>query len=263
MQTTGLLCLMAGFGLAGPAHADVTVTQTTSGKAAIMNVGGQSTTRIKGNKMRIDQTRGDDTLSTILDIDGQQMISLDSKKKEATIMPLAQIQEAMSKVASSPSALKTKVTPTSEKKQVAGFSCTVYDVGIAMPFSPTGSEDMALTMTMSGPACLSKDVPGYADFARLYRSAAEKGFIFGDPRQAKGPAASQAKGITELYRAMAEAGVALEQTMNIGFEGSGPMAAMMSRMGKSSMTTTVVKIEEGDVAADLFAVPADYKVKKQ
>ncbi|HEY8548483.1 MAG TPA: DUF4412 domain-containing protein [Vicinamibacterales bacterium] len=258
MRLTGLFCA-AICALASPAAADLTVTQTTSGKAMIMNLGGEGVTRIKGNKMRIDSTRGNDTETLIIDIDGQRMISLNAKKKEAIVTPLAKIQEAMGQMATAD--VQAKVTPTGETKQVAGYSCTVHDVSVSLPFSPGG--DMQLSMVMSGPACLSKEAPGYEDWARLYRAAAEKGFIFGDPRAAKGPAAAQAKGLASLYRSMADAGITLEQQMNVGFEGSGPMAAMMNRMGKSTIGVVVTKVDTADVPADLFEIPAGFKVKTE
>ena len=121
MRLTGILCV-ALCGLAAPAAADVTVTQTVAGKAAVIDLNGESVTRIKGNKMRTEQTRGDKTDVVIIDIDGQRMISLDAGKKEATVIPLSQLQETLGKVTSSE--VKVKITPTGETKQVAGYSCT-------------------------------------------------------------------------------------------------------------------------------------------
>jgi hypothetical protein len=259
MRLTVFVC--AALCAAGaPAAADVTVTQTVAGKAAMMNLNGESVTRIKGNKMRTDQTRGDKTDVVIIDIDGQRMISLDAGKKEATVIPLAQLQESLSKVTAAD--VKVKISPTGETKQVAGHSCKVHDMAIAMPFSP-GGNDMKMAMAFTGPSCLSKDAPGADDYARFYTAAAEKGFIFGDPRQAKGPAAAQAKGMATLYKAMAEQGMALDQQLTIGFEGEGPIVGMMNKMGKSTMNLTVTKIDTAPVAADLFEVPAGYKVKTQ
>jgi hypothetical protein len=259
MRLTTFLCA-AACAAATPAAADVTITQTTSGKMMVMNLGGESVTRIKGNRLRIDQTGKDGTtLSTIIDIDGQRMISFDSKKKEATVMPLNVLQENLGKMTAAP---KVKLTPTAETKQVAGYTCKVHELGVAFPFSP-GGEDMQMTMVMSGPACLSTDAPGYADYQRVYRAAAEKGFIFGDPRAAKGPGASQARGLATLYKTFAEAGMPLEQQINIGLEGDNPMAGMMNRMVKSTISSTTLKVDTGDVAADLFDVPAGYKVKQQ
>src|SRR5262249_53701687 len=70
---------------AAPAWADVTVTQTIGGK--MMGAGdmaGTSVTRIKGHKMRIDNTRnGTNDTSTIFDVDSGKMIFLNHAKKEA------------------------------------------------------------------------------------------------------------------------------------------------------------------------------------
>jgi hypothetical protein len=255
IRAASLLCALGMLGLVAPAAADVTVTQRVTGKTA-----GETTTRIKGNKMRIETSSGDNTTIMLLDLDAQQMTMLDPKKKEAMVMPVTQIQEAMGKTGTAMS-IKSKVTPTSEKKQVSGYACTVYDVAIAVPFMANESGEAGMALTMSGPACLSKDAPGQAEFARIYKTAAEKGFIFGDPRTAKGPGASMAKGIAELQKSLAEAGIPIEQTTNIALEGSGPMVGMMNRMVRGSTTSTLVKIDESVIAADLFAVPADYKVK--
>jgi hypothetical protein len=255
IRAASLVCALGMLGLAGPAAADVTITQRVTGKTA-----GETTTRIKGNKMRIDTTSGENTTIILLDLDAQQMTMLDAKKKEAMVMPVTQLQEAMGKT-STTMTVKSKVTPTSEKKQVSGYTCTVYDVAIAVPFMAGEGGEGGMALTMSGPACLSKDAPGQAELARLYKAAAEKGFIFGDPRMAKGPGASMARGIAELQKSLADAGLAIEQTTNVALEGSGPMVGMMNRMIRGSTTSTLVKIDEGVLAADLFAVPHDYKVK--
>jgi hypothetical protein len=256
MRIVGLACAVGLAGLATPAQADVTVIQRTTGKGA-----GETTSRIKGNKLRLDTSSGDNTTTILMDLDAQQMTMLDAKKKEAMVMPVAQLQEALGKSGATID-IKTKVTPTSEKKTVSGYACTVYDIGVAMPFMAKEGEPPMATMVMSGPACLSKDVPGQAEFARFYKTAVEKGFIFGDPRMARGPGASMAKGIAEMQKALAEAGIPIEQTQKIALEGSGPLVGMMNKMLGGTTTSTLVKVEEGTLPAELFVVPADYKVKK-
>ena len=64
--------------------------------------------------------------STIFDVDAGKMIVLDHKKKEAVVLDTAAIVETMGKVGESID-VKTDLTPTSEKKQVAGYDCTVHD----------------------------------------------------------------------------------------------------------------------------------------
>jgi hypothetical protein len=69
--------------------------------------------------------------------------------------------------------------------------------------------------------------------------------------------------MTALYKAIAETGgipYAMETAMKV--DGGGPMAGMMNKMmGGSSFSQTVTAVSTEAIAADKFAVPADYKVK--
>jgi hypothetical protein len=258
MRSTALPFVLACL-VAAPAAADVTMTATSSGKAMMVDLSGTTVTRIKGNKMRIDNQKDGKESSVILDIDGQRMIALDAGKKEAEITSLTKLQETLGKVTVGEA--KATLTPTGENKTVAGFACKVHNLTVEVPFDMSGKGEMPATLVMTGPACLSKDAPGYADYVRLYSTAAEKGFIFANPRQVQGPAAATSRGMTAVQKKMAEAGISLEQQINVKMTGEGPMA-MMGRMFNLNMGTAVTKIETGDVAADVFEVPAGYKVKQ-
>ena len=81
MRSTALAFVLAGF-VAAPAAADVTVTATTTGKVPMAgDIGGTQTTRIKGNRTRLDMMQGDKETALILDFEGDCMISLDAKKR--------------------------------------------------------------------------------------------------------------------------------------------------------------------------------------
>ena len=253
--STGLLAL------SGAALADVTVTTQTTGKM-VFDLSGDAVSMIKGKRQRSDSTIRGKSQTLIIDIDGRRFVDLDAKKKTATVTPLDSIAQELQKVGVG--TLDAKLTKTAQTKQIAGHGCTVHDIGISMPFSPTGhsGDGMDLTMTLSGTVCLATNVPGLADYQAFYRAAADSGFIFGDPRAAKSPTgAAQAKAYAALTRKMAEAGMALESNIDIAAGGSGPMAAMMGKLAKGSIVTTVTKIETGDLPATSFDVPADYKVK--
>ena len=57
--------------------------------------------------------------------------------------------------------------------------------------------------------------------------------------------------------------MALESRINITAEGGSPMAAMFAKIARSDITTTVTKVETGDLPADAFDIPAGYKVKTE
>jgi hypothetical protein len=246
------------------AHADVTINATTAGKASFINVGGDGVTQIRDNRMRTDQGVGNRSQVVIIDIDGKRFINLEVEKKSATITPLDAVSEQMQKMGLAD--IQATLKPTAEVKQVAGYSCTVNDVNVSFPFSFSGQpgQGMDVTLVLAGTVCLSKDVPGLADYQRFYTAAADSGFIFGDPRAAKSPAgAAQARAYAALMKKMAEGGMALESHVSITSSGSGPVAAMMASLAKSDITTTVTAVKEGELPADSFDIPAGYKVKTQ
>ena len=256
-----LIGLLAG---AGVAHADVTVNTTTAGKASIMNVGGEGVNLIKGKRMRTDSLVGGHAVSLIIDIDNMRFVDLDDKKKSATVTPLAAIADELAKVGVG--AMQATLTKTAQTKTVAGLSCTVHDIRVSMPFTPVGQpgQGMDMNMVLSGTVCLSTSAPGLADYQGFYKAAADSGFIFGNPVTAKTPTgAAQAKAYAALTKKMAEAGMALESHVVISATGDNPMAGMMGKLAASDITTTVTKIEPGDVPADKFDIPAGYKVKTQ
>ena len=246
------------------AHADVTVTTQTAGKAAFINIGGEGANLIKGNRMRTDATMGSRANSLIIDIDGLRFVDVDDRKKSATVTPLAAISDDLAKVGLG--AISTSLKKTAQVKKVAGYSCTVHDVNVTMPFSVTGNpgDGMDVTMVLSGTACLSADAPGLADYQKFYKASADSGFIFGDPRAVKSPTgAAQARAYAEFTRKMADAGMMLESHLTISASGNNPMASMMAKAAASDITTTVTQISVGDLPADKFDVPAGYKVKTQ
>src|SRR6185436_18828985 len=74
----GKLLLASPIGLASAAaHADVTVTTQTSGKASFINVGGEGLNYIKGKRQRTDSMVGGRTVALIIDIDNLRFVDLD------------------------------------------------------------------------------------------------------------------------------------------------------------------------------------------
>jgi hypothetical protein len=246
-------------GLAGRAAADATLTQSTTGKGLGLSGQTKGTTYIKGNKMRTDVVLGDKTQTSVYDLDAQKMYIFDSKKKEADVWDMAAFAAEVGKSVDA-SSIKASFKPNGQSKQIAGRSAAGYDVEISMEAAMGGSKDMNLTVTLQGPVWIVKNAPGSADYGRFYKAAVEKGWIFSDPRAAKAQP-GQAKALAEMYNQMAATGgIPYESDIQIKMSGSGPMAALMSRMGNFSMANTVDSVQTGALADDLFAPPAGYKL---
>jgi hypothetical protein len=255
---TAVMVLALGLAVS-PATADVTVRLKNSGKGPMgAAMGGEMTQQIKGAKMRTDQTVGSDPTSTIIDADGQRMILLHHGKREADVHDMAKLSQEIAQ-ATGGGEVTASVTPTARTRQVAGTTCTDHDVRMAIP---TQMGEETITTVMTGVACLAKGGPGAADYATFYRTAAEKGLFFGDPRGAKAQP-GQARGMTALYRDMATLGVPYATELQMKFEGTGMMANMMNKMGGMTMISEVISVSADPVPDTQFEVPAGYKVRNR
>ena len=248
---------------ASSARADLKITQNVAGRGMGMGASTVTVTYIKDLKMRSDTTTGDTVRTMIFDVENQKMFIFDSKKKEADVWDMADFGKQIGSTVD-PAGMTASFKPNGQTKPIAGKTATGYDMGISLPSRIGGAKDgLAMTVSLSGPIWIVKGAPGTADFQRFYTAAAEKGFIFSDPRAAKAQP-GQAKATTEMYREMAATGgVPYETEMNFKMSGEGPMGGIMARMGNLSMTTVVQSVETAALADDLFAPPVGYKLNQK
>ena len=261
-RLVSLVSLVALASSVAAAFADVTVKSTIVGRGMGASGTMPSVTYIKGNKMRNETVMGDTTRVSIFDLDAQKMYTFDLKKKEADVVDMQKLAADISKNVQVGD-MKTSLKPNGKTKDIGGKTATGYDSEISVPAMMGGQNGMKMTVHVSGPVWIVKNAPGTQEYMAFYKSASEKGWIFGDPRQAQAQP-GQAKAMTEMYRQLAATGgMAYEQEMNVKMSGDGPMAGMFAKMGNISSTQTITSIETGALAADLFAVPAGYKLKEQ
>ena len=134
---------------------------------------------------------------------------------------------------------------------------------IVVPATIGGPGGLPVTMLLSGVSWIARGVPGAAEYAAFYSGAAEKGWIFSDPRAAQG-APGQAKAMAQMYAEFARiGGLPYESQMDIKAEGEGPVAALMAKMGGVSTTTTIDSVDTAPLDDSLFQVPADYTLKER
>ena len=55
----------------------------------------------------------------------------------------------------------------------------------------------------------------------------------------------------------------IDRAINIGFQGQGQMAEMMSKMGGATMTYEVLSASTDAISDSTFEIPAGYKVTKR
>ena len=254
-----MLAAIVALAVAVPARADLKLAEATTGKGMGLSGNIASTTYIKGLKMRVDTNRGDKVESMIFDVENQKLYMFDSKKKEADVWDMADFGKQIGLMDAGAGTSSFKAN--GQTKQINGKTATGYDMSIVMPTTMgDGKNGMQMTVNLSGTTWVVKGAPGSADYARFYTAAADKGFIFTDPRAAKGQP-GQAKARAQMYRQMAATGgVPFETQMNIKMSGEGPMASMMARMGNIEMLSNTQGAESVQLADDMFAPPAGYKL---
>lgn len=255
---SAIFVMATALALASGASGDVTIKQAMSGKGMIA-INGTTTTYIKGMKMRSDVDARGTVMTTIFDIDGQKMYVFDSKKKTADMWDMQAFAEELSKTVQT-GEMKASLKPNGQKKDVAGKTAAGYDLETSIPTTVGGDGGMEMTVTLRGPMWVVKGAPGAGEYAAFYKAAVEKGWIFSDPRAAKG-SPGQAKAMAEMYRMLASTGgMPYETDMTITVSGEGPMAALMAKMSGMQMTSTVQSVETTALDDSLFAPPAGYKI---
>lgn len=256
--------LVAALAIAFCAAASADVTLRSRGTAQGLGMSGEmdTTTYIKGLRMRVDTQRGKKSESTIFDVENQKMYVLDAKKRQVEVWDMATLSQEISNAVSL-GEMQTSMKPNGQKKAVAGLETEGYDIDIVLPATIGGAGGMPVTLRLTGTTWVARGAPGAADYAGFYQGAAEKGWIFNNPRAAKG-APGQAKAMAQMYAELARTGgIALETQMNIRTEGDSPMAALMARMGGVSTSDTVQAVETGALGDELFVPPPDYQLKQR
>jgi hypothetical protein len=261
-MTRSIPLVVLAFVALAPAQADVTLKATATGKGLGMSGTTSNVTYIKGLKMRSEAASGKASNVTIFDVDAQKMYIVNDKKKEVDVWDMGAFTQELSKSVST-EGVHASMTPNGQTKTLHGHTAEGYNVEITVPATLGGPGGMPITMLLTGVSWIAKGAPGSADYAAFYKGAAEKGWIFSDPRAAQG-APGQAKAMAQMYSEFSKiGGMPLETQMDIKATGEGPVAAMMAKMGGVSTTTTIDSVETGPIDDALFQVPPGYTVKER
>lgn len=261
-MTSRILAIFIALASTAPALADVTIKATGTGEGLGMSGTMSSTTYIKGLKMRVDGTLGKKPSSTIFDVDNQKMYVLDEKKKEAEVWNMAAVSEEVSNSVTV-GGIQTTIKPNGQTKQVAGLNADGYDLEIIVPATLGGPGGVAMTIVMTGTTFVAKGAPGSQDYSAFYAGAAEKGWIFSDPRAAKGQP-GQARAMAQMYAEFAKlGGLPYESDMHIKLQSEGVMGGLMAKMGSVTTTSNIESVDTAPIADTQFQPPADYELKQK
>lgn len=244
---TALLAVVFSLAAVG-SFADVTIKTTTlvSGPASTEVA---SSVYIKGARMRTDAKVGGQDLSILVDLATKERLMVNHGTKEVQEFDPVGSMAGMPVTVGEPT---VSLKPTGEKKVVLGRNCQGFAMQVTMPMTVAGE---TVTLVMSGPAWISADAPGVAEYQRFFKGAAEAGL--NTSLMTQGP---QSKGMAEMQRVLAGNGIPLDQELRVSVEGTGQVAMAMGQAAMS-ITNRVTEISAAPIADDLFAVPAGYTKK--
>jgi len=240
-----------------PVSADLTVRQNVAVSGTGPDYSGESVVYIKGLEMRNEEVRKGKKIVTILDVENREMVTLKPEKKRAEVTDLSQVAEMQREIPETD--VQVKLEPTGETREIAGETCNGYQMEVKV--NAVAGAGMNIGVVISGPVWLAPGAPGKEEYAKFYRAMVEAGLFLGDPEAAKAQPGQQ-KGMSELYRAMAEKGVGYASELKVGFEGGGMMAKLMKKMS-STVSSEVQSVSTEPLSDDLFTIPSDFKVKRK
>ncbi|MGH9320961.1 MAG: hypothetical protein ACRD21_01945 [Vicinamibacteria bacterium] len=189
-----ILGLLVFFLVPGLALADVTYEEETKmgGLMAIMSLGKatKSVTRVSGNFMRTDN--GND--ATIVDLDGEKVLTLDTKKKTYSVMTFEQMKKKMEEAlaavqgkeaegakegqeSAQPSDVSAstdvRVTDTGRTEAIQGLECKQYLLELDVTLTNEKEKESGTLSTVTE-MWLAKNVPGAEEVNAFNRKMAEK-----------------------------------------------------------------------------------------
>jgi len=235
---------------ASPASADLGMTMTMSMNAGGMAVNATMETRVKALKMRSDIKMMQQDMSIFLDAAAKEVWTANHATKEITSTDPSALAGNFP-VAFGEAVVSMK--PNGQTKELLGRTCQGYAIEMTVPMS-LGQE--AITMRMSGTLWVADKGPGVEEYRAVSKAAANSGFS--TSFLAQGP---QARGMIEMQKAMAEAGIPLAQDFQMTLEGTGQAAAAVAQFGNMTIVTTVTALSTDAIPDEVFSLPAGYTKK--
>jgi len=235
--------------LAATAFADVTVTSSITVQG-VQSASGTSTTYAKGAKLRADTSVAGQSISVLSDAAAKQQWMINHATKTIEPFNPGQATAALPITFGEP---KVSVTANGQTKEILGRACQGFTVDISIPLTIGGE---SVTMKMSGPSWVAKDGVGVAEYREAQKLLSQSG-ISTSPL-AQGP---QGKAMVEAMKALADAGMVLEQELKVTVEGTGQLAQVLGQQSAATVITKVTAISTDAIPDSTFALPDGYTRK--
>ena len=263
MRTWLVTLAVLGFSIV-PLRADITVTQsrTVEGPAAVlMPAAGlpKVTMRIKGLKARTDVETYGHTVTTITDIETQQVMMLRTGSNVA--QPVTPHSVAAGERWPTPH-IDVSLKLTGKSRMINGVSCDEHSFTMRMDMASVPNPHIppdamkGVSMRMNGSIWIGRSAPAAAEWMAFNKAALEAKLL-----SAITGVASELW-MNKLHEVSVAVGIPYLTEITTRYEGSGPMMDVVKGLGDVKMTQKVT-VSTAPIAASLFELPAGYTLEKR
>ncbi len=260
LRPAGLALVLLAFGpLAGPAAADVAITQRVSQELAGSSLKFTQVVSIRGPSMRVDSDIDGARESWIYDLLGGSVTHLDFARREARVYDANQASTDVERTVPDDQ-LAVQLRPTGRAKAVMGATCDEYAFDVRMSLK----EEVADVVDLRGLAWLTTRGAGLQDYLDFVQLAARRRFLFAD-RGAREQsdarvALALARGHSELHRRFAALG-AMPCAVDLQYRREqGGVKALVDPRFRGRQRTTAVAVTTSPLPSETFVRPSDWPI---
>ncbi len=239
-----------------PVHADIRIGERgTRSSANTKRVSWTRTIEIKGLKMRLESGQGMPFRVTIYDLESGKRFRLSSSSKKVFVLDLGPISKSW-KEEIVQNKMDRVISLSGRKYEVSGLPCDEYTFEFQSPISLHRFESRQIAHDR-GRVCLSKTVPGGAEFASFVHEARKRGYIL-----AVAILSPTFSPIGSYFFGEEPNVMVLSAVTKFGYD-SLPGAQIPSTATTAiEESWTVTEIKSEPISDEDFRVPPDWKLKR-
>lgn len=249
-----LLALLTISGIMPVAQADLTMTGHSMAGTANMPFSSQEKVWIRKTTIRRDFVDRGRAYTHLFDLAQQQAAIIDHVTRMAEVHDLGAVQ-AETEISAPLHGLKMTLEKSGNARPLKHWKCEEHVLTASMP-ARLGNEETVFHI--SGRLWVAGKTKEQSELREMTRLARKPKFFVGIPSVAKiSPA--QAAAVSELFRRLAPKGLLCDGTVEMSYEGNGPMANLARRI-PARLSITFQDFSSEPISQDVFSIPGGYQL---
>jgi hypothetical protein len=252
-----LLAISMIWGILPVVRADLTMTGHSMAGTVNMPFSSQEKIWIRKTTVRRDFVDRGRAYTHLFDLAQRQAAIVDHATRIAEIHDLSSVQAA-TEINAPLRGLKMTLKKSGNAKPLKHWKCEEHVLAASMP-ARLGNEET--TFHLAGSLWVASKAKEQSEIRELTKRARKPGFFIGIPAVAK-VSPAQAAAISELVRRIVPKGLLCEGTMDMSYEGNGPMANLARRI-PARIGVTFQDFSTDPIPQDVFSIPGGYQIVRK